>query len=188
MQIEKRIFIGDLPALEREVGWKNAKRADQVSVPVTDELGTFRDKSEYADLVVVQHAIALMDRARGKIAAVLRDTVDTKDGSARLTTGGSILLSHSPETDPQAILDAKVEHDGVGLNFPDVGPAMVGMNDQTGRYIFLTHGVQVAVERILRAKGKDTLRFMEADEVEALLQGKEMELAMLRMLMEETNA
>ena len=113
-------------------------------------------KADYKDLVIVQRALLITGNTREEVAMTVRKETEIQSGQAvpRITSGPTILFSHSPDEDPQAILDANFEHDGIDVSGQD-SLELVAVNDVKGGYVFLVRVCRVHLHKILSGKDPD---------------------------------
>ena len=195
-------FILESPAqaeaiLEVAGGHDRVARREGVEkkgVTIEPVLRSFSSKAEYRNLIVFQRALLLVDDAREEITRVLlteRSGQETQEGTQvkRITSGPSVLLSHTPDWNLQHIIDLKLAHTGIKITLPDQPSEFfaVRQTETTGAYVFGVNAVRADLLQVLKGKYPDkriSVVFTE-DAMERLhAENREMEIGFLRAAMQ----
>ena len=178
-QIQKLVLTTELePLLDELGGHRNVKSYGEISSSITYEQRAFQQKEDYADLVIVQRALMIIDNTKERVAVVGRAETEVVAGgeTPRITSGASILFSHSTEENAQKILNAKVDHRGITVLNPEKEADLVSANDVKAGYVFLVRIVRTELKKILSGKEPDkTVQILSIAEAMEALKDKEME-------------
>ncbi len=189
--VEKLILTSDLQQILEELGdYRDVKNYGEVSSPIDYERQKFRTKEEYANLVIVQRCLILINDIRSQVAVVGRSEIERRDRREvpRITSGASVLFSSSPFQHAQSILDRTVEH---RITTPIVRPHridFVSVNDVKGGYVFLVRTLMVNPKEIDGGKEPDKeLQFMSIEDADSILrqEKREMERNILKAATQE---